>query len=89
MGDVASIADAWFRMSNFKLLTAVSLWTASLAMIGKIRMWGKLNPALARSLACTNYTINFVCLWLVALHFSPEMEACFDFIIGIFERVFG
>ena len=88
VGDVSMVADAWFRMSNFKLLTAVSLWTATFYGIAKIRMWGALNPALAKSLSVTIYSTNAVCLALVTMHFAPEMEALFDFIIGIFERIF-
>lgn len=86
---ITAAADAWLRLTNFELLTAISLWTGTFVGISKIRMWGKLNPALAKSLAFTVYCINAVCLCLVVLHFAPEMENIFNFIIGLFERIFS
>jgi hypothetical protein len=87
--DGVTIAEAWFRMSNFEICTAVSLWTATFLGIAKIRQGVPLNPALAKSLAFMAYSVNFVCLCLVTMHFAPEMETIFDFVIGIFERIFG
>lgn len=89
VGEVANLADAWFRMSNFELLTAVSLWTASFYGTAKIRMGTKLHPALAKSLSFSIYCVNFTCLALVVLHFAPETEAVFDFFIDLTRRIFG
>jgi hypothetical protein len=87
--DGVAVAEAWFRMSNFQLCTAVSLWLGSLHAIGKIRGGTKLNPTLAGSLAFTMYCVNLVCLTLVVMHFLPETGAVFDWILSLFERIIG
>lgn len=89
IGDVGALADAWVRMNNFYLLTAVGLWGSSLMALGKMRQGQAFNPFFAKSLSLTLYCIDVVCLWLVVLHFAPEMSAIFNFMVGIFERIFG
>jgi hypothetical protein len=85
IGEGLSIYD---RISNKYFYAAIGLLMVTVPALGKIRQGGQMRPVMAKAVAATLWTGNFICILLLAIHFLPEtttiIEAIFDFI----ERTF-
>lgn len=83
------VVETHHKMNNMYFYAVIMLWPASLFMLGKVRQGGQLRPALSKSVAFTLYCINTVCLLFLVIHFAPESDTIFTFILSVFGRMFG
>lgn len=77
------------KANNMYFFAAVGLLMASINMSVRIRSGGQMRLWLSRSIACLFFTINFVCIIFLVIHFAPEMETIFDWFFNLFGRIFG
>jgi hypothetical protein len=89
VGEIIDGVNTYDRISNKYFYAAVGLLMVTLPALGRIRRGGQMRPVMAKSVATLLYTVNFICVTLLVIHFFPETSIVFDFCVDIIERVFN
>lgn len=85
----STIVETHHKMNNMYFYGGIALWTAALFGLGRMRRGERFAPPVAKAAARTMNLINIVCVCFMVVHFAPETESVFSFILQLFERVFG
>ncbi len=81
------IIEVHHRMNNMYFYAAVGLLMASIPAMARLRRGGQMRPRLSRAVAGLIRSVNFVCILFLVIHFMPETDNIFDWIVGVFGRL--
>lgn len=84
----ARVVELHHRMNNMYFYASVMILTVSIPALARLKNGGRMRPGLSRAVAGLIKTANFVCLMFLVIHFMPETATVFDWLGGLFGRIF-
>lgn len=83
----SAVVETHHRLNNMYFYAAITLLVVTIPVLGKIRQGEQMRPALSKSLAYFIRTVNFITILFLVIHFMPETESIFDWILNVLGRI--